>query len=105
MTKAQKEKQRKVMLQHILDTHPEYLKVIDSMIDNPNQELTEAISQAISPQLKKAEQQGILIGWMGYAMRAIKNIENIQTVDEIKEYFQKEADNARDRIGLKKEQN
>lgn len=105
MTKAQREKQRKVMLQHILDTHPEYLKVIDSMIDNPKQELTETISKVISPQLKKAEQQGILIGWMGYAMRAIKNIENMQTLDEIKEYFQKEADSARDRIGLEKEQN
>lgn len=47
--------------------------------------------------------QGILIGWNTFAIQAIENIKNMESVKEIKAYFQSEADKMKDKLGLSKD--
>lgn len=43
MTKAQREKQERLMLKHLLDTKPKYREIMDALIDNPDKELKDII--------------------------------------------------------------
>lgn len=101
MTKAQREKAERLMLKHMLDAHPDWLKVIDDMIENPNQELTEKVEKTIKPQLQKAMMIGTNIGWQGAMIQAYEKIKDKDSVDEIKACLRGEADAIRERMGLK----
>lgn len=101
MTKAQREKAERLMLKHMLDTHPDWLKVIDGMIENPNQELTEKVEKTIRPQLQKAMMIGTNIGWQSAMIQAYEKIKDINNTDEIKTCLRAEADAVRKRMGLK----
>ena len=102
MTKAQREKAERLMLKQTLDANPKLKEIVDAMIANPNPELKEAITPAIEQALKNARMDGVLIGWQAYALRAIENIKDMQTVDEVRKYFQAEADKTRDKLKLPK---
>lgn len=91
------------MLKHLLDTKPKLKKVIDNLIENPNPELADIVTPIIQEKLKQARMQGIFIGWNTFAIQAIENIKNMESVDEIKTYFQSEADKMKDKLGLSKD--
>lgn len=48
----------------------------------------------------KYRNQGILIGWNAFAIQAIKNIENMATVDEIKTYLKSEAEKTEKKLNI-----
>ena len=101
MTKKQREAARRAQLQHILDTHPDYIKILDALIDNPDKELKDAIHPVIEEELKKARMIGVEIGFQGAMIQAYEKIKNMQSVDEIKICLRAEADAVRERMGLK----
>lgn len=101
MTKKQREAARRVQLQHALDTHPEYVKVMDALIDNPEKELKDAIQPVIEEELKKARMIGVNIGFQGAILQAYQKIKDMQTVDEVKACLRAETDEVRKRMGLK----
>ena len=89
------------MLKQMLDTHPDWLKVIDNIIENPNQETVEKVRKVIEPQLQKAMIIGTQIGWQAAFIQAYEKVKNLQSVDEIKACLRAEADAVRKRMGLK----
>ena len=101
MTKAQREKQERLMLKHLLDTKPKYKEIMDALIDNPDKELKDAIQPVIEEELKKARMIGVNIGFQSAMIQAYDKIKNMKSVDEIKVYLRAEADSVRERMGLK----
>ena len=101
MTKAQREKQERLMLKHILDTKPKYKEIMDALIDNPNKELKDVIQPVIEDQLKASRAIGVNIGWQSAWLRAYDKVKDMQSVDEIKACLRVEADSVRERMGLK----
>lgn len=67
-------------------------------------ELEKTIKPAIQKEIEKvmseARNQGILIGWNAFALRAIENIKNMSSINDIKSYFQSEADKTKEKLGL-----
>lgn len=101
MTKRQREAARRAQLQHTLDTHPEYIKIMDALIDNPNKELKDAIQPVIEDELTKARMIGVNIGFQSAMIQAYEKIKDMNSVDEIKTCLKDEADKVRERMGLK----
>lgn len=101
MTKAQREKQERLMLKHLLDTKPKYKEIMDALIDNPDKELKDIIQPVIEEELKKARMIGVNIGFQGAMLQAYEKIKDMQSVDEIKACLRAEADAVRERMGLK----
>ena len=100
INKKQREAARRAKLQYTLDTHPEYIKIIDALIDNPNKELKDAIQPIIEEELKKARMIGVNIGWQGAMIQAYEKIKDMNNVDEIKARLRNEADEVRKQMGL-----
>lgn len=103
MNQRQREKAERLMLKQTLDSNPKLKQVIDAMIDNPNPEIKDAVAPVIEQKLHDAQMRGILIGWSTFAKHAITHIKKMKTVDEIKAYFQAEADKMDEKLGIKKE--
>lgn len=101
MTKAQREKQERLMLKQILDTKPKLKQVIDALIDNPSPDIKDAVTPVIQQELKKARMIGVNIGWQSAMLQAYDKVKNMQSVDEIKVCLRAEADAVRERMGLK----
>ena len=101
MTKAQREKQERLMLKHILDTKPKYKEIMDALIDNPEKELKDAIQPVLEDELKKARMIGVNIGFQGAMIQAYEKIKDMNSVDEIKACLKGEADKIREKMGLK----
>ena len=100
ITKRQREAARRAKLQYTLDTHPEYIKIIDALIDNPNPELKDIIQPVIEEELKKATITGVEIGWQAAIIQAYEKIKDMNSIDEIKTCLRNEADEVRKRMGL-----
>ena len=101
INKRQREAAERAMLKHTLDTHPEYIKVMDALIDNPNKELNDVIRPVIEEELKKARMIGVNIGFQGAMIQAYEKIKDMNSVDEIKACLKGEADKIREKMGLK----
>lgn len=101
MTKAQREKQERLMLKQMLDTNPKLKQVIDALIDNPSPDVKDVITPVIQQELEKARMIGVNIGFQGAMIQAYENIKDMQSVDEIKACLRNEADAVRERMGLK----
>ena len=101
MTKAQREKQERLMLKHILDTKPKYKEIMDALIDNPDKELKDAIQPVIEDELTKARMIGVNIGFQGAMIQAYEKIKDMDSVDEIKACLKNEANKIREKMGLK----
>lgn len=101
MTKAQREKAERLMLKQMLDANPKLKKFIDALIDKPNPELKDIVQPVIEEELKKSRTIGVNIGWQAAFIQAYEKVKNMQTVDEIKACLRTEADNVRERMGLK----
>ena len=101
MTKKQREAARRAQLQHTLDTHPEYIKIMDALIDNPNKNLNDTIQPVIEQELKKARMIGVEIGFQSAMLQAYEKVKNMEHPGEIKDCLKREADAVRERMGLK----
>lgn len=101
MTKRQREAARRAQLQHTLDTHPEYIKIMDALIDNPEKELKDAVQPILEDEFKKIRAIGVNIGWQAAFIQAYEKVKDMQSVDEIKACLRTEADAVRERMGLK----
>lgn len=101
ITKRQREAARRAKLQYTLDTHPEYIKIIDALIDNPNKELKDAIQPIIEEELKKARMIGVNIGWTSAWLRAYEEVKNMDDAEQIKTRLREKADEIREKMGLK----
>lgn len=101
MNKRQREAAERAMLKHMLDTNPDYKKIIDALIDNPNKELKDAIQPVIEAELKKTRMIGVNIGWQGAMIQAYEKVKDMNSVDEIKACLKGEADKIREKMGLK----
>lgn len=101
MTKAQREKQERLMLKHLLDTKPKYKQVMDALIDNPDKELKDAIQPVLEDELTKARMIGVNIGFQGAMIQAYEKVKDMQSVDEIKACLKDEANKIREKMGLK----
>ena len=100
MTKAQRDKARRVMLDTMLKEKPEYVKVMDALIEKQPNGVADVVAPTIKSALEKARMEGVNIGWYGFALRAIENIKHMTTVEEIKNYFQEEANKTREKFNL-----
>lgn len=89
------------MLKHTLDTHPEYIKVMDALIDNPEKELKDVIQPVIEEELKKARMIGVNIGFQSAMIQAYEKIKDMNNTEEIKACLKGEANKIRERMGLK----
>lgn len=103
MTKAQKQKQRREKLEKYIASVPGLEKVLDAKMDESQEGMIMSIEDVMKAKLEKARLQGVQIGWSTFAKQAIKHIENMETVDEIKSYFQAEADKMDEKLGIKKD--
>lgn len=103
MTKAQREKAERLMLKQTLENNPKLKQVIDAMIDNPNPEIKDAVAPIIEQKLHDAQMHGILIGWSTFAKQAITHINKMEAIEDIKDYFQAEADRMDEKLGIKKD--
>ena len=101
MNKRQREAAERNMLKYILDSKPEYKKIMDGLIDNPDKKLQDVIQPVIEEELKKARLTGIQIGWQTAFIQAYEKVKDMQDVEEIKACLKEEADKVRDRLGLK----
>ena len=101
MNKRQREAAERNMLKYILDNKPEYKKIMDGLIDNPDKKLQDVIQPVIEEELKKARMTGIQIGWQTAFIQAYEKVKDMQDVEEIKACLKDEADKVRDRLGLK----
>lgn len=101
MTKAQREKAERLLLKQMLDTNPKLKKFIDALIDKPNPEPKDIVQPVIEEELKKSRAIGVNIGWQAAFIQAYEKVKDMQTVDEIKTCLRTEADNVRERMGLK----
>lgn len=101
MNKRQREAAERNMLKYILDSKPEYKKIMDGLIDNPDKKLQDVIQPVIEEELKKARMTGIQIGWQTAFIQAYEKVKDMQDVEEIKVCLKDEADKVRDRLGLK----
>lgn len=101
INKRQREAAERAMLKHMLDTKPDYKKIIDALIDNPNKELKDVIQPVIEEELKKARMIGVNIGFQGAMIQAYEKVKDMNSVDEIKVCLKGEADKIREKMGLK----
>lgn len=101
MNKRQREAAERNMLKYILDSKPEYKKIMDGLIDNPDKKLQDVIQPVIEEELKKARMIGVNIGFQGAMIQAYEKIKDMQGIEEIKACLKGEADKVRDRLGLK----
>lgn len=100
MNKRQLEAVERAKLKSILDNNPKLKEVIDTMIKNPKPELKDIVEPVIGEAISKAERRGILIGWGAYAIRAYEKIRDMETVDEIKDYFKAEQKAMEEKLKL-----
>lgn len=101
MNKRQREAAERNMLKYILDSKPEYKKIMDGLIDSPDKKLQDVIQPVIEEELKKARMIGVNIGWQTAFIQAYEKVKNMQDIEEIKACLKDEADKVRDRLGLK----
>ena len=64
------------------------------------EEFEKNLKEQIEKGLNHAQSIGIQIGWNAFAIRAIENIKDMNSVDEIKAYFQDEADRTKEKLNL-----
>lgn len=101
MTKAQREKARRVMLDHMLDSNPKWREIIDNLIDNPKPEIVDAVKPVIEEALKKERMTGVNIGFYGGLIQSYEKIKDMDKADDIKKLLLDEANKVKDKFGLK----
>lgn len=102
MTKREKEKVEREKLKNLLKDYPKLTEIIDNLIQKQDPKILDAITPVIEKRLNDARNQGVLIGWYSYAIRAYENIKHMDNVEEIKQYFKDEQQKMQKKLELEK---
>lgn len=70
------------------------------MTEKEQEELQKIIEDKFAKELEKARMIGVNIGWQGFALSAIKQIEKMHSIKEVKEFFRKEANDTARKMNL-----
>lgn len=102
MTKAQRQAAERAMLKQMLESNPQLKRQVDALInmDEKDRDTVEIVKQYLIPKFNEIRNQGVMIGWYSFAIRSIANIENMNSIDEVKNYLLNEAAKAKERLGL-----
>lgn len=103
MNKRQREAAEKAMLKHMLDTNPKMKAIIDNMIENPPESVQDVVAPTIEATLKKARMEGVMIGWQGFALQSVEKMKDCQSVEEVKQMFENEANKIKEQMNLKEQ--
>jgi hypothetical protein len=105
MTKAQREKSERLLLQKIIDENPTLKKFLDESItaSKENKPLVNIIQPVIEDMLKQARMQGVNIGFMGAYMAMNEKImsDKFETLVDMAKEVKKETNRIRKKMGLK----
>ena len=100
MTKAQREKAERLMLKAMLDSKPEYKKIMDALIDRPEKNLEDIVKPVIEAELKKARMIGVQIGWQGAMLRAYEMVRDCSSMDEARQKLRDSVDKISKKFGV-----
>ena len=86
--------------QYLIKKYPKLKTMLDNFGVDKNPDAQEIVKNVIEDQLHSAFMRGTIAGWYAFGLRAIKNIDKMSSVEEIKEYFQQEFEKSKERLNL-----
>ena len=101
MTKAQRLKAQRVLLETLIKTNPEVERFLDSLLKKETVEQADIIEPIIKEQLKQARAIGVSIGWQAAFLRCEEAVMSTNSVEEIKTYVSSEANKVRKELNMK----
>ena len=101
MTKAQRLKAQRLLLETYIETNPQVKTLLDSLIKKENVEQVDIVKPIIQEQLKEARMIGVNIGWQAAFLRCEEAIQDMTTIEEIKIYVNGEAKKVRTSLNMK----
>lgn len=101
MTKAQRLKAQRLLLETYITTNPQIKTLLDTLIEKENVEQVDVVKPIIEEELKRAKMIGTNIGWQTAFLRCEEAIEDMSDVQEIKAYVSGEANKVRETLGIK----
>ena len=101
MTKAQRLKAQRLLLETYIETNPQVKTLLDSLIKKENVEQVDIVKPVIQEQLKEARMIGVNIGFQAAFLRCEEAIQDMTTVEEIKAYVSGEASKVRTSLSVK----
>ena len=104
MTKAQRLKAQRVLLETLIKTNPEVERFLDSLLKKETVEQADIIEPIIKEQLKRARAIGIDIGWQAAFLRCEEAVNSMESVEEIKVYVSGEAKKVRKELNMKEKE-
>ena len=105
MTKAQRLKAQRVLLETLIKTNPEVERFLDSLLKKETVEQADIIEPIIKEQLKQSRAIGVSIGFQGAMLQAYEKVKDMDNVEEIKECLRIEANKIRQNLGMQNGQN
>ena len=104
MTKAQRLKAQRVLLETLIKTNPEVERFLDSLLKKETVEQADIIEPIIKEQLKQARAIGASIGWQAAFLRCEEAVKSMESVEEIKVYVSGEAKKVRKELNMKEKE-
>lgn len=104
MTKAQRLKAQRVLLETLIKTNPEVERFLDSLLKKETVEQADIIEPIIKEQLKQARAIGASIGWQAAFLRCEEAVMSMESVEEIKAYVSGEAKKVRKELNMKEKE-
>ena len=101
MTKAQRLKAQRLLLETYITTNPQIKTLLDTLIEKENIEQVDVIKPIIEEELKRTRMIGTNIGWQAAFLRCEEAIKDMGTTDEIKAYVSGEAKKVRKDLNIK----
>lgn len=106
MDKRTKAKLEREKLKQMLENNPRLVKFLESAVDNTDQkDLKDLIEPVLADTFEKIRMQGIYTGWYAHAARCVSKIKDCKTVDEAIEILNEDVKMAREKLGIKEEDN
>lgn len=104
MTKAQRLKTQRVLLETLIKTHPEVQTFLNTLIKKKTVEQADIIEPIIKEQLKQSRATGVSIGWQAAFLRCEEAVESMSSVEEIRAYVSGEAKKVRKELNMKEKE-
>ena len=104
MTKAQKLKAQRVLLETLIKNNPEVGALLDTLLKKETVEQADIIEPIIKEQLKQSRAIGVSIGWQAAFLRCEEAVMSMDSVEEIRAYVSGEAKKVREGLRIKVEE-
>lgn len=101
MTKAQRLKAQRVLLETLIKNNPEVGTLLDTLLKKETVEQADIIEPIIKEQLKQARATGVSIGWQAAFLRCEEAVMSMDSVEEIRAYVSGEAKKVRKELNMK----